>query len=64
MARSGAAVTKYTIYVIDQMFAPARMRYAAAFHPLDEGNSWPSGEGATEEAAIADLVLNYDLEAS
>lgn len=57
-------MTKYTIYVIEQTHAPTRMRYAAAFHPLDEGDSWPSGEGATEEAAIADLVLNHDLERS
>lgn len=53
-------MTKYTIYVIDQMCAPARMRYAAAFHPLDEGDSWPTGEGPTEEAAIQDLIDNHD----
>lgn len=55
-------MTKYTIYVIEQMGAPAAMRYAAAFHPLDEDDSWPSGTGSTEETAMADLVLNHDLE--
>lgn len=50
----------FTIYVIEQMCAPPRMRYAAAFNPLDEGDSWPSGEGATVEAAVMDLIDNYD----
>lgn len=50
-----------TIYVIEQMCAPPRMRYAAAFHPLDEGDSWPTGEGATEEDAMLDLIGNHDL---
>ena len=54
-------MNKYIIYVIDQMCAPARMRYAAAFHPLDEGDSHPTGEGPTEHEAIADLVMNHDL---
>lgn len=53
-------MNRYTIYVIEQMCAPARMRYAAAFHPLDEGDSWPTGEGPTEEAAIQDLIDNHD----
>ena len=53
-------MSEYTIYVIDQMCAPARMRYAAAFHPLDEGDSWPTGEGATIDEAIHDLIDNHD----
>lgn len=32
----------FTIYVIEPMHAPASMRYFAAFHPLDEGDSWPT----------------------
>ncbi len=52
---------KFTIYVQDQMCAPARMRYAAAFHPLDEGESWPTGEAATIEDAMLYLIRNQDL---
>ena len=54
-------MNKYTIYVIEQMHAPFEMRYAAAFHPLDEGDSHLTGEGPTEHEAIADLVTNHDL---
>ena len=50
----------FTIYVIEQMWAPARMRYAAAFSPLDEGDPTPYGEGPTIEAAVMDLIENSD----
>lgn len=50
----------FTIYVIPQDYAPAKMRYAAAFHPLDEGDSWPTGEGESVDEAIHDLIENYD----
>ena len=53
-------MTKYTIYVIKQDYAPANMRYAAAFHPLDEGDSWPTGEGESADEAIHDLIENHD----
>lgn len=52
----------FTIYVSDDPFglAPARMRYRAAFSPLDEGDHHPYGEGPTIEAAVMDLIENYD----
>lgn len=52
----------FTIYVADDPFglAPARMRYRAAFLPLDEGENPPYGEGPTIEAAVNDLIENYD----
>lgn len=50
----------FTIYAIEQMCALARMRYAAAFNPLDEGDHWPHGTGPTIEAAVMDLIENYD----
>lgn len=51
---------EFTIYAIEQMCAPPRMRYAAAFEPLDEGESPSHGEGLTIEAAVMDLIENYD----
>lgn len=51
---------KFTIYVIEQMHAPNEWRYAAAFNPLDEGDHWPHGMGPTIEAAVTDLIENYD----
>lgn len=50
----------FTIYVIEQMCAPLRMRYAASFSPLDEGESPPYGDGPTIEAAVMDLIDNHD----
>lgn len=54
---------KYLIYTADDFsgMAPANMRWTASFSPLDEGEATINGYGATEEAAIADLVTNHDL---
>ena len=54
---------KYTIYTLEDWCgsAPLAMRWAASFSPLDEGEATINGYGATEEAAIADLVTNHDL---
>lgn len=53
----------YTIYT-DEDFsgvAPANMRWVASFSPLDEGKAASSGYGATERAAMIDLIYNHDL---
>lgn len=56
-------MNKYTIYTTDDFSgaAPTHMRWAASFSPMDEGEATINGYGATEDAAIADLVTNHDL---
>ena len=50
-------MNSYTIFTDERESAPPAERWQAAFHPLDEGESWfTSGYGPTELEAVIDLL--------